>query len=250
MRFTYKSYVKFINLLQKTGYKISSYDDEWETGKKYAILRHDVDYSLEKAYSLAQIENGIGEGWKCKSTFFLLITSGFYNVFSINSGKLIEGILATGHEIGLHFDEMRYPNLIGKTDAIREKILEEADILSHVVGKPVTKVSMHRPSKNILEANLKIPGIVNTYGEQFFRNFKYVSDSRHRWREPIEDIICNQNFDKLQIFVHPFWYTENENDMETLIKTFVNSACLERYDELNNNISELFNIMDRSEILH
>lgn len=244
MNFTYSAYNDLVRLLQRTGYTIKNYDDYAESAR-CVILRHDVDNSLEKAYELAEAERQIGG---VKSTYFIMLTSGFYNVFSSRGMKMLEGILSCGHEIGLHFDEVRYPEAMGNAEAIREKILLEADLLSKAAGKPVTKVSMHRPSKNILESNLTIPGMVNTYSEKFFKEFKYLSDSRRRWREPVEEIIREQRYERLQILLHPFWYQEKETDIKESVSHFVNSANLDRYDELNDNLSNLSEILNRDEV--
>ncbi len=244
MNFTYSGYTDLVRLLEKAGYVITDYDQYAGHGR-CVILRHDVDNSLEKACELAETEQQMGG---VRSTYFIMLTSGFYNVFSLKSMKMLEGILACGHEIGLHFDEVRYPEAMGNAGAIREKILLEADLLSKAVGRPVTKVSMHRPSKNILESNLTIPGMVNTYSEKFFREFKYLSDSRRRWREPVEEIISEQRYERLQILLHPFWYHERETDIKESVSNFVNSANLDRYDELNDNLSNLCEILGRDEV--
>lgn len=244
MDFTYSAYARLIKLLQETGYVVTSYED-YAKNKRCVILRHDVDNSLEKAVELARVEHQLGG---IKSTYFLLLTSDFYNIFSLKGMRMVEGILSCGHDIGLHFDEVRYSESMGNVETIREKILMEADVLSKVVGKTVTKVSMHRPSKDILEANLVIPGMINTYSEKFFKEFKYLSDSRHRWREPVEEIISRKSYERLQILLHPFWYNEKEMDIKESISSFINGANLDRYDELNENFSNLSEILDRNEV--
>lgn len=243
MRFSYESYVDLIQLLRETGYQFASYDNFAEYDK-CAILRHDVDFKLQDAGRLASVEQKEG----IRSTYFVLLTSDFYNVFSRNSRSLIDGIRRCGHEIGLHFDEARYPEEMGNIDLIRKRILEEAGILAKAVGEPVTKVSMHRPSKNILRSNLGIPGMVNTYSDQFFSAFKYFSDSRHCWREPVEEIIRSGQYYRIQILVHPFWYDTDETDMGQAVRSFVNSANAERYQVLTENISDLPDIMGIGEI--
>lgn len=243
LRFTYESYIELIELMQSKDYMITSYDN-FKDYSKCIILRHDVDYSLQSAYQLAQIEQGIG----IKSTYFLLLTSDFYNVFSLSSRKKIEGILECGHEIGLHFDETRYPKVLKNINNIKDYILEETNILSKSVGTMITKVSMHRPSKSILEANLKIPGIINTYSDTFCKEFKYISDSRRFWREPIEDIIGCELYNRIQILMHPFWYNRKEMNINESVKVFVNSANMERYKMMDKNISGLCDIMGQEEI--
>lgn len=243
MNFTYESYFNLIERLRNCGYILSSYKD-YPLNGQCAILRHDVDYSLRKALQLAEKENVGG----VKSTYFIMITNEFYNVFSREGEGILRTITSLGHTIGLHFDEARYPNDVGNPDSVIKKIRYEADILARVTEKPVEMMSMHRPSRNIIDANLKIPGIINTYGEEFFRNFKYLSDSRRRWREPIEEIIEQRKEKRIQILVHPFWYGEEEIDMKTSIIEFVNGANKERYMNFMDNFSDLSDVMALSEV--
>ena len=48
--------------------------------------------------------------------------------------------------------------------------------------------------------------MINSYGQTFFHDFKYLSDSRRRWREPVEEIIRSGTYDRLHILTHAFWY--------------------------------------------
>lgn len=184
-----------------------------------------------------------------KSTYFVLLSSNFYNPFSEESGAALKRIMDNGCKIGLHFDEMRYPDYFGCEDAIRKKIKHEVKILADLINKPVDVVSMHRPSQNILNSNLKIPGLINSYGNKFFKDFKYVSDSRRRWRDDIEGIITSGKYQYLHILVHSFWYNEEEMDIHDSIKDFVNSGNKVRYGWLRSNITDLNSIMKESEII-
>ena len=82
MDFTYTAYKGLIHSLLQNGYQISTYKD-WQTTSKCAILRHDIDNDIEKALTLAEIEKSAWGG--VKSTFFVLVTSDFYNIFSGHS---------------------------------------------------------------------------------------------------------------------------------------------------------------------
>ena len=243
MQFTYDSYRNLIILLKNKDYVVSSYHN-WEDKKRCVILRHDIDYELSKAVEIAEIEKTMG----VNSTFFVLLTSDFYNVFSKKSCNVLKGVLSLGHEIGLHFDEVRYPQYYGNTKRLKEKIEEEAKLLELAIDAPVKTVSMHRPSKEMLEANLKIPGIVNSYGDIFFKEFKYLSDSRKRWREPVEEIIQSQKFDKLHILTHAFWYEKEEIDIHDSLEQFVNHANRTRYESLADNITDLNSVMRMDEV--
>lgn len=154
-----------------------------------------------------------------------------------------------GHEIGLHFDEKNYPDLFGNPgEELKEKIKKETEILSILLEKPVNKVSYHRPSKEILEADLNIPGIVNSYNNIFFRQCKYISDSRCNWREPVMDIISQEKYHHLHILTHAFWYHEEEKDVKKILTQFVRNAREERYVSLSENMRDVNEFLRREEI--
>lgn len=159
-------------------------------------------------------------------------------------------IASCGHEIGLHFDEVRYPELNGDLNAIANKILEECRILGEAVGKEIKAVSMHRPSRAVLDADLQIPNsIINSYRKTFFNDFKYLSDSRRHWREPVDDIVASEQYNRLHILTHAFWYNNEELNLHDSICGFINGANQDRYDFLYRNITDLPSIMDRSEVV-
>ena len=186
MKFTYDGYRNLISELRQHDYKISDYYC-YKNVKKSCILRHDVDQSLWKALQLAKIEAKLN----VNSTYFILLTSDFYNVFSSQNKRLIHEISELGHTIGLHFDEVTYFDTKMNSDMITDLkeyevklcsfIQSEAATLSELLNIQVDIVSMHRPSKFCLERDLRIPGIINSYSQEFFQGFKYLSDSRRRW---------------------------------------------------------------------
>lgn len=182
------------------------------------------------------------------STYFVLLTSDFYNVASKGSLEKLRIIQSMGHELGLHFDEKAYPE--GTPEETVARILHEREILSSVLETAVTAVSMHRPSKATLEADLKIPSMVNSYGQTFFRDFKYLSDSRRRWREPVEEIIQSGEYDRLHILTHAFWYHEKDESIEATVGRFVRSANRERYRQMMENITDLPSILKEDELFH
>ncbi len=242
-KFTYEYYTSLLKLLLDRGYVPTSYGCK-DVPDKCFILRHDVDYSLSKTLNIGEIDRELN----ISSVFFVQLSSGFYNVFSREGYSILDSLQSKGHEIGLHFDEQKYPNDFGVPDRIRERIIEESGILSHATGNPVRKVSMHRPSSEIINSDIKIPGMINTYGSEYIRVFKYVSDSRRRWREPFEKYIRNEEYNKFQILVHPFWYSEVDFSIEDSVMRFIRNATLERYNELDNNIRDLNDLLRREDI--
>lgn len=244
MEFTYTAYCGLLSLLRQGGYAFTDYHD-YQAHPRCVILRHDVDNSLPQALRLAEIEADEG----VKSTWFVLLRTDFYNPASASAQKTLRRIRELGHEIGLHFDEMAYSGEDGiepcANSSIEEHIRYEADVLADICGCPITTVSMHRPSKATLEADLKIPGMVNSYGQTFFHDFKYFSDSRRRWREPVEDIIRGGEHDRLHILTHAFWYHEQDQDITESVGAFIRSANAERYEQMMENITDLPSILPK-----
>lgn len=112
----------------------------------------------------------------------------------------------------------------------------------------VSTVSMHRPSRAILDADLTIPGMINSYGKTFFHDFKYLSDSRRRWREPVEQIVASEEYERLHILTHAFWYHETEESITDSVGRFIRAGNRERYSQMKDNITDLESILPEAEI--
>lgn len=231
MDFSYTGYVRLLSLLRQHAYETVDYHD-YEGHPRCVILRHDIDTDLAQAVRFAELEEEFG----VRSTYFVLLRTDFYNPASRTNLEKLRRIQALGHEIGLHFDEKAYPD--GTAEETVTCILHERDILSSILGTPVTTVSIHRPSKATLEADLQVPGMVNSYGKTFFHDFKYLSDSRHRWREPVEEIIQSGEYDRLHILTHAFWYHEKDESIETTVGRFLHSTNEKRYEQIIENITD------------
>ena len=139
--FAYSDYRALINSLHERHYAFVDYHN-YEKNTRCVILRHDIDNSIDKSVKLAELEAELG----VKSTYFVLLTSDFYNPSSKKSIEGLHRIQKLGHEIGLHFDEMAYDDLEDVVGAIQK----EAKLLSEILGIPITTVSMHRPSNESL----------------------------------------------------------------------------------------------------
>ena len=242
MEFTYDAYRGLLDLLKTEGYVSTDYH-RYQAHPRCVILRHDIDTSLEQAVRLARLEAEHG----VHSTWFVLLRTDFYNPASQKSLEKLHAIQAMGHEIGLHFDEVAYGKALTKEETV-QNIVKECNLLSALLETPVSTVSMHRPSKTTLEANLEIPGIVNSYGQTFFHDFKYLSDSRRRWREPVRDIIRSGEYDRLHILTHAFWYHESELDIAQTVGSFVRSANRERYGQMAENITDIQSILREEDV--
>ena len=242
MHFTYKGYRNLIKCLQKNDYQIVTYLDQ-KTEEKQVILRHDVDNSLKKAAVFAEHEQQFLEGKH--STYYILMDSDFYNIASKESRNQIDRIIQSGHDIGLHFDEMAYEG-INATNII-DIVETEAKVMREILGIDIKSVSMHRPSKTTLDADYHFETLINSYSKEYFNNYKYLSDSRMYWREDAIGIIKSQKFSKLHILTHPFWYADKEYSMKQHVGAFISSANGERYESMKENIRDIDQIISKEE---
>lgn len=242
MEFTYEFYKKLINALKTMEYKITMYNN-CEEYKRSVILRHDIDFDLDKAVNMAELEFKLG----VSSTYFVLLSTEFYNIFSKSSYKKIKTIMSLNHKIGLHFDEQRY--VINDEEDLKKFVYFEAKIISELLGESINVVSMHRPSQLVLASDVEFDGLINSYSSKFFKRMKYISDSRMYWRENVMNIIYNTQHDKIHILTHPFWYSETNELIQEKLVRFINSKNKKSYNDLSANFRNLEEFINEDMIL-
>lgn len=79
-------------------------------------------------------------------------------------------------------------------------------------------------------------------------DFKYLSDSRRRWREPIDTIIENREYNRIHLLTHAFWYNDEECDLHDSVSRYINDGNKCRFNWLLDNITDLESIMSQEEI--
>ena len=222
--FSYDDYKEIIRVIQSTGLQAGY--EEALTKDRFIIMRHDVEYSVDRAYALA-------------------------NILSRRNQDLIRDMHERGHVIGLHYA------LNGMTDMelVRKQIKKEIDILSEMLGFPITQFSVHRPSADILRENIKLPGILNAYQDEFFTfadrvtketklNVKYMSDANHIWRYgyPTRENILGH--DKVQILTHPFAWCREGYDNRDNYASLIQEKYREMIESINNECKDFCEYMD------
>ncbi len=192
--------------LRANGYTPIRFCDVSEEIEYPAIIRHDVDMDLQEAVKLARIENEE----KIRATYFVLLSSEYYNLLAGDNLRCAIELLELGHEIGLHFDITAYDKGLS-VDEIGRVIKKEIELLEHILDIHVKSISWHIPRQDLLGAHLDYLDemkIWNAYDPYFYIGYKYVSDSMRRCREPVEEYIEKRTYKKLQILTHPIWYRE------------------------------------------
>ena len=231
--FSYQDYRNIIQVVKESN-RNATFHDARERDE-FVIMRHDVEFSVDRAYQLAQIEKSMD----FTSTYFFQWTNNSYNILSKKNTDMIREMHEEGHTIGLHYAL----NGLSDLEEIKAKIMLEIKVLSSMLGFEIDTFSVHRPNKEILKANLKIDGIINAYEDNFFTyaeevnekselNVKYISDAQHRWNYGIPDRDTILNHKKVQILTHPYSWTEEGHDNLDNFKTLIE----ERHQELIHTI--------------
>ena len=194
MEFSPDGYRELLSGFRAAGYQFRLFGDEIQD--RHVLLRHDIDFSVELATELAQIEHENG----VVSTFFFLLTSNFYNPLSCSNRTLIESIAKLGHAVSLHFDASIYAD-IDAGFALERSTFESAFGSLRVV-------SLHRPCPFLQNNNRKLSGCQHTYQDELFKDIQYFSDSggAFNYGEPF-DSVAFKSGRPIHLLIHPIWWT-------------------------------------------
>jgi hypothetical protein len=210
--FELKTYEDVLRAGIEAGYKFVSFADIGkETSSRSCLLRHDVDSELLGCGGMLDVEKRLG----VTATYFLMTRSTAYNLFSVEATAMVARMLRDGHRIALHFMGERCE---GKSvPFIVEEVLRETRWLEQEFGVKAEAVSFHQPTQTILDAQIAIPGLANTYNTSQTAPYFYVSDTNMTWRhEHPRDIFSCGLHERLQLLIHPMWWTREP--LETLDK--------------------------------
>ena len=230
--FSYNEYRNLIKIISKN-LPILDFSEINESTEKFCVLRHDIEFSIDRAYRLAKIENQLGVA----STYTVQVRNNTYNALSEKNIDLIHKIKELGHHIGLH----QNPPLMPISD-LNDYILRDIKILEDSYGFSIDRFAFHRPKAEYLSEYIELNGKINCYGVKFFNYFEkkpkkvkvlYLADSNHKWKYgyPLDFDFSKVN--KLQLLTHPFSWSENGGDN---YGNFV-SLIRERNDELVNSMN-------------
>jgi hypothetical protein len=186
-------------------WRFISFDEALTNIEHVALWRHDVDFSPQRALRLAQIENEVG----VLATYFVLLTSTFYNALEPSVAATIRSIVDLGHQLGLHFDAGLRRRLSGD-DRIDTAVRFDKQIIEEYFGTPVHAVSYHNPDVpgGVPPDHELVANLVNAYGQPIRERYSYVSDSNGYWRHRrLADVLEARTESRLHVLTHPEWWT-------------------------------------------
>ena len=174
--FSIAHYKEIIELANDKGYSIKPIN-RFDHDKKQILLQHDIDFSLEYAYELANQEYDL----HIRSSYYLYLHSELFNPLSPKSMEMLKQIKDMGHEVGLHYDS-------------RYLLHCEGQIMHDLLDQKEMTYSQHWPA-----SNNKLKGDISEI------KVKYLSDSGRNWRE---GCICTNigEYDQMRVSMHPEWW--------------------------------------------
>ncbi|HUW96836.1 MAG TPA: hypothetical protein VMW58_13715 [Anaerolineae bacterium] len=194
------------------GYRFVTLDDfDLYDPQKQAILRHDVDYSPQKALELARIDRSL----RVRSTFFILLRGQSYNFLGHHTQRRVREIHAMGFPIGLHYAAP--PDIGDDHQAHRQQLLRDFQLMRSEFPEAYPAFSWHIPPPLALQGSFSAPdGMVDLYSQRYFQQIKYASDSSLRNSyEHLMQIFISGEHQKVQLVLHPeCWVARRE--MHTL----------------------------------
>jgi hypothetical protein len=228
--FTLAEFECLIARLRERDYRFARFSDAEAmraAGTPFVLMRHDIDMSLEAALAMARREAELD----VRATYFLLVRTDHYNLFSRQGTDVVTEILALGHHLGLHFDCDAYPADLDSGE-LAAACAREAAMLAEWFDRPVDIVSYHRPNERVLSGDPTISTpLPHTYMADFREHIRYVSDSGGRWGHGKPTVLPEfERGHPLHILTHPVWWGERQASVdETLFAVLrEKSAELER----------------------
>jgi hypothetical protein len=202
-------YEEFLQSYLRQGYQFCFFNELREP-KKQIVLRHDIDFDTNFALKAATIESQMG----IKATYFFLLRSSLYNIFSPQDYENVQLIRDMGHTISIHFDPTIYQDF-------HKGLQQEVAIFRNLFHAEVDIISLHRPNPFFQEFDAPINGIEHTYQSKYFRDIKYVSDSTGVWRfgHPFDTPEFAQQ-KTIHLLIHPIWWMLDGNTNLDKLKVY------------------------------
>ena len=189
--FTLKSYQSLLLAFQQAGYQFQTFEEfvVSPVKGKSVVMRHDVDELAWNALKMAELENRLG----IRATYFFRI------VKQSNVPEVIKRIVALGHEVGYHYEDLA----LAEGDLEKAMASFEKNLEYFRTYYPVRSVCMHGSSTSefdnrLLWENRRLQDF-NLVGEPYltvdFDKVFYLTDTGYAWdggKFAVRDIVENK----------------------------------------------------------
>ena len=228
--FSLKTYQEVLAYALSLNFQFISFDNiqkELSASDRYCVLRHDVDISIELALEMARAEAEMG----ISATYFVMLRSPIYNLLSRHASIALKEIISLGHEIGLHYD-VNHPCV--KENEVKDTIIYESKLLENIFQTNVRTFSYHQPSSELIERELIVDGLINTYSQTQMKGWFYISDSNRRRRKYDAFTVFSSGARKIQLLIHPMWWMCADSSTEGVW----NSAIVSNFETMQHQFLE------------
>lgn len=186
--FYYKNWERFCKRLSESNLSLCTAEQSLvlPKGKRFVVLKHDVETSVPRAHRLASIEHRYGI---CGSYYVQA-----YLMSDSENIRLLKEMQSWGHEISYHYDvlDAHAGNFAAAEEDFQKYMKVFADngfsfatICQH--GNPVKKrvgYTSNRDffrNKDIRDRYPRLVDMVVNYSHHAVSDYKYISDAGYRW---------------------------------------------------------------------
>lgn len=233
--FSYSEYQQIVECLTSQN-PLMDFADITEENNKFSIIRHDVEFSVDRALDLAGFEHKV---LGINTSYLFQLRNNCYNLISDVNVKKLHKIRAMGHNVGLHF---HLGKLVDGSN-VEDEIIKEAKLFEDLIGIKVDRFSFHRPTQCLIKDYIEVEGLINCYGKKFFHysenphnnlDVRYISDSRHKWQcgHPL-----NEKHEKIQLLIHPYSWSQEGNNNYNNYKSLLKEKDVELRESINRETS-------------
>ena len=230
--YSLETYRSIIRTALSSGYHISPFSLRPSKTEKRIYLRHDVDFSLEMALRLAEVNAELG----IRGTFCVLLRSQIYNLLSDRSLSTLEKFSALGQNLGLHASG--FPPSLDDA-AVESRIRADFECVRHNCPVVSPVYSWHNPSPQLSERYLARPtvgGLVNAYSAGFVREIPYYSDSNMRLSvEDLMRLVGDGEPACMQLLLHPLNWVAGGQSMRDVFSGTWPYVIREREQDIRTN---------------
>lgn len=199
---------------------------------KFAILRHDIDFSPSRALAVARIEAELG----VFSSFTVLLTGEYYSPFEKDVQCALIEIDRLGHDVGLHFDAQWHS--VSREGDLENALRNESSVLKRLLEKKddISFFSFHNTTPFTMSCrNRSYVGLWNAYAGVLQDQVQYTSDSNGYWIHRTWDELLGQQHDRIQVLTHPEWWCKEDAEPGEKIAQSVFTRAVQgwgEYDQL------------------